>query len=307
MPRTPWRTALDQLRRDNRSGAAEITTSALYALVDAVGDSAPDGAADAYRETLVRLSRQLIAVQPAMAPLFRLVSDMLWEVGDAPSGEEMRQGALCFLQGYQQRHEAALENLARRAAEFLAPFPTIMTYSRSSTVVRALQLLRVGNRDLRVYCGEGRPMFEGQTLASELSSAEVDVTLGVDMALFGWLSEVRALVVGADSLSALGVVNKVGTRALMRAAAERELPRIVLCTGNKLLPGDHALQQGLRSGDPEEIMPVVGRHLAVRNVYFDVTPLDEISTVITERGPLEHGALQAELAALRTYPGLMGG
>ena len=278
-------------------------------LIDAVGDSVP-GTAGAYRATLVRLSRQLMAAQPAMAPLFRLVNDMLWEVGDAPSGGAMRLGALTYLQEYQARHEAALEALAQRAAEFLAPHArpgsAIMTYSRSSTVSRVLQVLRVGNRDLRVYCSEGRPVLEGQALASELAWADVEVTLGVDMALFGWLNEVQALVVGADSLSAAGLVNKIGTAPLMRAAAEHELPRIVLCTGDKLLPGDYMLQQGLRSGDPEEIMPIASRRLTVRNVYFDVTPLELVSTVITERGPLERATLLAELAALRTYPGLMG-
>ena len=305
MPRTPWRTALDQLRRDNRSGAAEIALNALHMLIDAVGDSVP-GNADAYRKWLVRTSRELVAAQPAMVSLFRLVNDMLWEVDSTATGERMRQTALTYLQNYQTRDEAALDALVQRAVEYLAHYATLMTYSRSSTVAHVLRALRQGNRNLRVYCSEGRPVLEGQALASELAWAEIDVTLGVDMALFGWLGEVRALVVGADSLSASGLVNKIGTAPLMRAAAERDLPRVVLCTSMKLLPGDYVLQQGLRSGDPEEIMPVSSKRLTVRNVYFDVTPLDVVSTVITERGPLAHAELMAELAGLSTYPGLRG-
>lgn len=305
MPRTPWRTALDQLRRDNRSGASEITITALHMLIDVVGDSVP-GSAGAYRSWLVRTSRELVAAQPAMASLFRLVNDMLWEVDTAPTGERMRQAALSYLQNYQARNEAALDALEQSAVAFLTSYAGIMTYSRSATVARALRALRQGNRNLRVFCSEGRPALEGQALASELAWADIDVTLGVDMALFGWLGEVRALVVGADSLSASGLVNKLGTEPLMRAAAERDLPRIVLCTGMKLLPGDYVLQQGLRSGDPEEIMPVSSKHLTVRNVYFDVTPLDLVSTVITERGPLGHTELLAELSGLQTYPGLRG-
>jgi len=305
MPRTPWRTALDQLRRDNRSGASEITLDALNMLIDAVGDSIP-GSAGAYLKWLVRTSRELVAAQPAMASLFRLVNYMLWEVDAAATGERMRQTALTYLQNYQARNEAALDALQQSALEFLAHHTSIMTYSRSVTVARVLRALRQGNRSLRVFCSEGRPALEGQALASELAWADIDVTLGVDMALFGWLGEARALVVGADSLSASGLVNKIGTASLMRAAAERDLPRIVLCTGAKLLPGDYVLQQGLRGGDPEEIMPVSSKHLSVRNVYFDVTPLDLVSTVITERGPLGHADLLAELADLRTYPGLRG-
>jgi translation initiation factor 2B subunit (eIF-2B alpha/beta/delta family) len=305
MPRTPWRTALDQLRSDHRSGAAEITLNALHMLIDVVGDSVPDSA-DAYRKWLVRTSRELVAAQPAMASLFRLVNDMLWETDAAATGERVRQGALTYLQNYQARNEAALDGLVQHAVEFLAHHTTIMTYSRSSTVARVLQALREGNRNLHVYCSEGRPVLEGQALASELAWAEIDVTLGVDMALFGWLGEVRALVVGADSLSATGLANKIGTAPLMRAAAERELPRVVLCTTAKLLPGDYVLQQGLRFGDPEEIMPVSSKRLTVHNVYFDITPLDLVSTVITERGPLQHAELLDELSGLHTYPGLRG-
>lgn len=305
MPRTPWRTALDQLRRDHRSGAEAIALNALHMLIDAVGDSVSSNA-DAYRKWLVRISRELIAAQPAMASLFRLVNDMLWKVDAAVTGERMRQETLTYLQNYQAHNEATLDAVMQRAVEVLAQHTTIMTYSRSATVVQVLQALRQGNRNLQIYCSEGRPMLEGQTLASELTWAEIDVTLGVDMALFGWLSEVRALVVGADSLSASGLVNKIGTEPLMRAAAERDLPRIVLCTSMKLLPDDYVLQQGLRSGDAEEIMPVSSKRLMVRNVYFDITPLDLISTVITERGPLGHAELLEELSGLRTYPGLRG-
>lgn len=305
MSRISWRTALDQLRRDNRSGASEITLDALNMLIDVVGDSIP-GSAESYRSWLVRTSRELVAAQPAMASLFRLVNDMLWEADGAPTGERMRQAALTYLQNYQARAEAALSGLVQSAVAFLAHHKTIMTYSRSATVARVLRALRQGNRALRIYCGEGRPALEGQALASELAWADIDVTLGVDMALFGWLGEVSALVVGADSLSASGLVNKIGTEALMRAAAERDLPRIVLCTGSKLLPGDYVFPQALRGGDPEEIMPVSSKRLTVRNAYFDVTPLDLVSTVVTEHGPLSHAELLTELSALQTYPGLRG-
>jgi len=305
MSRTPWRVALDQLRKDNRSGAAEITLNALHMLIDVVGDSVP-GSAEAYRKWLVRTGRELVAAQPTMASLFRLVNDMLWEVSSAVTGERTRQAALTYLQSYQARNEAALDGLVQHAVEFLARHTSVMTYSRSSTVARVLRTLREGNRNLHVYCSEGRPVLEGQALASELAWAEIDVTVGVDMALFGWLSEVRALVVGADSLSVSGLANKVGTAPLMQAAAERDLPRVVLCTTAKLLPSDYVLEQGVRSGDPEEIMPVSSKHLTVRNVYFDITPLDLVSTVITERGPLQHAELLEELSGLHTYPGLRG-
>lgn len=301
MPRTRWETALEELSRDNRSGAQEIAHRALHLLIDTVGDSGPAGAIT-YRNWLVRISRQLMGTQPSMGILFRLVNDMLWATEGATGAAEMRQGALDYLQGYQERQAMALVALAEAASAHLSSYRRVMTYSRSSTVVRALSQL--GREKLLVYCGEGRPMYEGQTLASELGWAGIQVVMGVDMALFGWLRDVQALLIGADSLGLTGMVNKIGTAALMRAAAEAEVPRIVLATTAKFMPNDFIAGQNLRAGDPEEIMPVPSSNVDVRNVYFDVTPIDLLTTVVTEKGPLHGEHLLQELAAIQTYPGL---
>lgn len=306
MPRSRWQTELEQLRRDNRSGASEIERRASELLQDTIGEAVPGDSVQSYRRWLAQLGRDLVAAQPAMAGLFRLVNDLLWACASAPSAEATRQCALTFLQEHRARSAAALEAAAQNAAALLAPYHTLMTYSRSATVLRALTLWARGRRQARVLCSEARPMLEGQTLASELGWAGIEVTLGVDMALFGWLSEAQALVLGADSLSVAGVVNKIGSAELVRAAAAANLPRFVVCTTGKFLPSDYLLDPCLRAGDPEEIMPVSNKNITVRNIYFDLTPLDLISAVITEEGALEPAPLRERLAPLQVYPGLRG-
>ncbi|MCD6520344.1 MAG: hypothetical protein J7M05_10535 [Anaerolineae bacterium] len=305
MPRTQWEVKLEALRRDNRSGAEEILAKALDLLIEAIAESSPSGVLS-YKEWLLRISRQIVAAQPSMGVLFRLVNDMLWACDGVMNSTEMRQKALDFLQDYQQQQETTLQAVIDQAAQYLANFASLMTYSRSSTVARVFTTMAERNIKPRIYCSEGRPMLEGQTLASELSWAGLDVILGIDMALFGWLGEVRALVIGADSIGSAGLVNKVGTAALMHAAMEQEIPRIVVCSSLKFLPEDYLVGQSLRSGAPEEIMPVSSENITVRNVYFDVTPLELVSVVINEKGPLEYEELLQELAQIRTYPGLRG-
>lgn len=305
MPHIHWQSEVAQLRRDNRSGAQEITLRALELLREVIAESIPGGAIS-YRQWLVRLSRDLIAAQPSMASLFRLVNDMLWACHPAMGAQEMRERALAFLDAYQAETEASLERLAHHAAEFLAQYPVMMTYSRSSTLVRALRLLAERKVAFRVLCSEARPMYEGQSLASELAWAGIEVVVGIDMALFGWLAEANALVLGSDSVSSAGVVNKIGSAALVHAAAEREIPRIILCTTNKFLPEGYLLAERLTSGSPDEIMPTDDRHITVRNVYFDTTPLEEISLVISEQGPLAREDLLRTLAGIQIYPGLRG-
>ena len=297
-----WQFELDQLREDHRVGAQEIARRALNLLLDLVGDSQPRGV-QSYRRWLLRVGRELIVVQPAMGVLFRMVNDMLWASDRGMDAETIRQDALTFLQDYQSQSGARLEAFNREAGSYLERYERIATHSRSSSLVGALTLLGRRKR-LQVYCGESRPMYEGQTLANELAWAGHSVVLGVDMALFGWLAEVDALVVGADGLARDGMVNKLGTAALMRAAVEIDLPRIVVCTTDKMLPANCLPRQGLGGGAPEEIMPASEEMIQIRNDYFDVTPLEDVSLVLTDAGVLQGEVLYEALDALQVYPGL---
>ena len=77
MPRMQWQSELAQLRQDNRANAQEILYRAVDLLIDAIGDSIPGGAIS-YRRWLVRTGRELVAAQPTVGELYRLVNDMLW-------------------------------------------------------------------------------------------------------------------------------------------------------------------------------------------------------------------------------------
>lgn len=304
MPRERWRAELDELRRDNRSGAAELELSAARILEEAIAESAPtDGSS--YRRWLLDLCRQVLAAKPFVAGIFRMVNDLLWYVDTAREGTEIRTWALHYLDERRARVEAALSALCAHAVQILRPHQTIMTYSRSSTVLRALLNATEQGGGFRVICSEGRPALEGQLLAFELASAGIKVTMGVDMALFSFMSDSDVLIVGADGVSSSGIVNKIGTRALLNAALELEIPRIVMCTSAKFLPEPYVATQGLREGDPDEVMPGI-ENVTIRNPYFELVPLDLISFLVSEEGRLEPSAVLEHLREVRIYPRLLG-
>ncbi|MFP3895743.1 MAG: translation initiation factor eIF-2B [Anaerolineales bacterium] len=305
MTSTQWQSDMEQLRRDNRSGAEEIARRALNLLMEAITEVVPEGRED-YEAWLVQIARDVIAAQPSMGVLFRLVNDMLWAQEEETENEAIRQSALRFLQQYHECEARAMQGVLEHATPHLENYSAVMTYSRSSTVLRVLTDMREGGWRARVFCSEGRPMLEGQTLANELADAGLRVILGVDMALFEWLEEIEALVLGGDTLAAGGLVNKVGTAELVRAARRRDIPRIVLCTTRKLLPSDYLTSLRFREGPPEEIMPTSDESISIRNQYFDLTPLGQISMVITEEGPMERSELTEAFERISTYPGLRG-
>ncbi|MHB1295584.1 MAG: eIF2B alpha/beta/delta subunit family protein [Anaerolineae bacterium] len=295
------------LADDHISGAAEIEARAPLLLRQAIeepGLGAPAG----HDRRLVELARALAAAQPAMAGLFRLANDLLWACEDARGDSARQRRALQFLTAWEEHSATADARLVQAGVDYLAGYPALLTHSRSSTVVAVLQGMAQAGMRPRVYCGESRPLCEGHALARELAGVGLKVILGTDMALFNWLPEVDALVLGADSLSPAGLVNKVGTCALTRIAADLGKPCIVLTRTTKFLPGERVLDHTAWNGPPNEVAPpdaLAGAE--VRNVVFDRTPLALLSMVICEEGPLDASALKGRLAGLRQHPALARG
>jgi translation initiation factor 2B subunit (eIF-2B alpha/beta/delta family) len=93
------------------------------------------------------------------------------------------------------------------------------------------------------------------------------------------------------------LVNKIGSLPLALCARHAGIHVYVLCEHLKIAPTGWPLT--LEEMDPAELLPAVTPHLGARNVYFDHTPADLITGVITEAGPVsrEHIAQLAEAGA----------
>ena len=71
-----------------------------------------------------------------------------------------------------------------------------------------------------VICTESRPINEGVNLAAKLGGEGIRVKLVIDAAVCSILPQAQIVLIGADSLSAKGLVNKIGTLCLALAARE---------------------------------------------------------------------------------------
>jgi translation initiation factor 2B subunit (eIF-2B alpha/beta/delta family) len=129
-------------------------------------------------------------------------------------------------------------------------------------------------------------------IARVLAEASAEVTLVADAACGIFIREASAVVVGADSVRADGgVVNKVGTYPLALAAHVAQVPVYVLCETLKIAPP--SLPLTFEEMDPTELLPEPSPHLTARNPYFDYTPPELVSALISEEGPLDRPAIQA--------------
>lgn len=248
----PW----DHIRRaaaDRRSGSVDIALRAADGL-----------AALGARRDVLRAARALLHAHPAMASLWRLCSEAY---------ERGAHGAETFAERLEAETRAASDAvrwvITRRSA-------VVLTHSASSSVAAALE--RVQGRVARVICSASLPGGEGRAFARRLERAGFEAGVIPDAALAAAADEAHVALVGADAVTADGVVNKVGTRLLALAARDAGIGCYAIAASAKLLP------------------------FAVEAPTYEETALALFDAVVTERGPQRPGALRRAVARVRIAP-----
>jgi len=131
----------------------------------------------------------------------------------------------------------------------------------------------------------------------------VETRLVVDALAPSMRTDVEVVLVGADSLSIEGLVNKIGTYPLALAARAHEVPFYLLCGTEKFLPADYTLPEESPK-DPQEVWPDHPKGVQVMNRYFDLTPLEYLSGIATEEGMLSPTEVREIISKRRLHPWL---
>ena len=298
--------AIAEIRADNRSGALALTRKAAGVLQQvARGTYAARG--ELYGH-LLHAGRGLIAAQPAMAPIFNLVNAVLLEARAQETLEGMQEAVLSESQVFLQEAEAHLHQMAPHVLSLIDPEATVLTHSHSTTVSHLLGVVQQAGVPFRLVCTEARPMLEGRDLAQAMASRGIPTTLVPDALAFSLLQErtVSLVLLGADSLSVRGVVNKAGTLGIALAARHFRVPCHVVCGSEKFIPEAWRPRLNVKENrDPREVWDAPVENVRVLNRYFDVSPLELFSGVLTEEGILSARRLVRRLAKARICEDLL--
>ncbi len=277
-----WQAEVEEIQRDNRSGAREIALRAAKALEAFVREEKLRKPQD-WQQGLKEVGLALIAAQPSMAPLLTLVNGVFLEA-EAKGTSQAKRALLRFLQKYRQ---TLTQQTSLFASHFLPLLPedvTLLTHSWSSTVFAVLLEARARGKRFRVVCPEGRPGFEGLRMAGELGKGGIEVQVMVDALAPWWVQKCQCVVVGADSIAPKGFLNKAGTFALALAARAFRVPFYVMAGTEKLLPAPLQSYLHLAERPPSEVLPKRLPRVRAINFYFDLTPLKYLTGVLTEQG-----------------------
>jgi methylthioribose-1-phosphate isomerase len=279
-----WKEQVSQIAGDRESGASVLARACASALIAYVEQSLPATLGE-MREDLLAIADDILSGQPSMAPLVQILNRAVLAVGQSRALDAavaaLRRVCLDFVALVDQ----AAQGIAEAALGVLPSTGTVLTLSYSTAVAKALTFAEQRGHSLRIICLESRPNLEGRAMAAHLAEHGLDVVLMVDAAVFEALRVADLFLVGADSLTVAGVVNKIGTACVAASAQVLGKPGYAAADTTKVWPAGLGLPP-IADHPAGEVWPDVPHRVAVRNPYFDLAPWSGFAGVVTERGVL---------------------
>jgi translation initiation factor 2B subunit (eIF-2B alpha/beta/delta family) len=145
----------------------------------------------------------------------------------------------------------------------------VLTYSASATVLDFVVAARSFVQG--VIAMESQPGGEGRKFGQDLRARGLRVEIARDAELPSAVARAGLALTGADWISPVHVVNKVGTAALCRAARERAAPVYCLASKLKMLPFEPPPDKsGLFEPVPRELFTAL---ITEHGVSADAVPL----------------------------------
>jgi len=252
-----------EVKDDPRSGAFEIFTNVLESFAEII--ERPRGLRPAdLREFCLQLHR----AKGSMAPLFNLANQVLLSLGSEDWQGRVSQTVISMRNERDLSRARLIESL-----KGVLKGDRIMTISYSSTVLAALETI---GRDIEVIVPVSLPLGEGREMARALVEKGIRSELIHDSMVFPVMEEMDITLVGSDAITPRGIVNKVGTFSMVSAANRFEIPAHVVCDWMKVSP--------VMMMDAVETQTSVAKDLTKRERIFELTPMELITSIITDRG-----------------------
>ncbi len=282
---------IDEIRNDKIHGASQLARQAVKVLKVAAERSQADTTEQFLLEQK-EIGEKLMSTRPAMAPVFNIVSHLLGKISEKATEmglDSIRRLTISKADEVVNGSLQAIAQIAQFGSELIADGDRIMTHSYSSTVAAVLKAAFTTHRNIEVITTRSGPGRTGERIARELGLYGIPVTFIDDAAMGLYISTVNKVVVGADRVCADGkVINGIGTYQLALASEKAGIPFYVLCETLKFDPRLRGDAVDLEEKEPSEVIELdrLPPQVRVKNPYFDITPLELVTGIVTENGLL---------------------
>lgn len=284
-------------------GAPAIGVAAAYGLYLGVKD-APEDSYEAFSKKVKEVSAYLATSRPTAVNLFWALERM------ENTAESLKELPIAEIKAKLLEEAIAIhkedEEINRQIGEYALTLMNdgmgLLTHcnagalatTKYGTATAPMYLAKEKGWDIKVYSDETRPRLQGSTLtALELQRAGVDVTVITDSMAAVVMSQgkIDAVIVGTDRVAANGdVANKVGTLGVSILAKHYGIPFYVAAPTPTI---DMRTKTGkdipIEERHAHEVINRFGQYSApqdiqVYNPAFDVTPHENVTAIITEKG-----------------------
>lgn len=294
---------IEEIRNDKIHGATYLAKQALEVLKTAARQTQA-GTPEKFLLEQREIGQRLMSARPAMAPVSNTVSRLLSRI-TAEAGKMDLESIISLTASVADQiitdSEQAAVSIAQYGSELITGGDTIMTHSYSSTVMAVLKEAFAKYGDIELLVTRSGPGRTGETIARELAFYGIPVTFIDDTAAGLYLSAVNRVMVGADRICADGkIINGIGTYPLALVSKKAGIPFYVACDTLKFDPKLKGEEVDLEEKEPSEVVDP-GRlppGVRIMNPYFDITPPELVTGVITENGVLQTEEIIAYMARL---------
>ena len=178
----------------------------------------------------------------------------------------------------------------------------VYTHCHSSTVVSILKEAKRKRKKFLVHLTETRPLYQGRITAKELSEAKIPVVLFVDSAARIALKKADIMVIGADAITAEGIViNKIGSELFAEVAYRYDIPVYVCTHSFKFDPMTYfGWDEKIEKRFEKEVWKNPPKGVRINNFAFEKIKPQLITGIISELGVLKPEVFVE--AVIKKYP-----
>ncbi len=273
---------MEDFCHDNTSGSTGLLRKAV-SLAKILIESADD-----VTSGLLQLWKAIEDCHPGMEALSSF-SSMLGKVASSGGPEvNMIKKVREWMDGFERKLDHEISGICENLEKFLKRKSTVLTLSRSETVISLIEELSAKGLVTRVVITESRPACEGVSVAKELMQKGIRTTLVVDAMADLMVAEADLAIIGADTVfSDRTVMNKIGSRSLALSCRDRKKPFYVVCGTGKL--SERKISDFSQIERPVDEVISLGKENGpdVRNLYFELVEPSLITAIVTEDEVIE--------------------
>ncbi len=288
---------LDEIKNDKRSGAWVVAQKAINCIETLISEKAGTG----FSELIVEIENAaaiILKTQPGMAQLINFFNLVFVTIENEASENPivLSRKVSGEVRRFHELANNAVAQVAKLGAKLITDDSLVLVHSNSSTLLKILKKAHEDGKLFHVLISESRPINEGQACAEELAKLQIESTYFVDAALSKAVDRADVILLGADSVSEISVVNKIGTRAIALLAKEAVVEAYIACESSKFLSRKLAAKKETPR-NPNEVWENPPAEVTIENYYFDDTPLEILTGVITEDGILTPNEIGGKIDA----------